>query len=279
MPLGISFFTLTQVAYLVDCHRGEVTGGRSFIHYALFVSFFPHLLAGPILYHGDMMRQFADQALRRVNWDNMARGWGGPSGECAECLNGTHGDGRRQWSITTRALGTLGRAKFGTKCYVCVPGGTRSEGTKGDGDGHTTSCAPAVVVAFREVSYRHSEPNQHFIKMRYLLANPTKYDAYAFGSSRVGNIDLAKINNGRQWYNMTYSDGLPAEWIADIKLMLARGVQVKELLIALDDRSYQMLPESHLHDYMRLPYREDELLRTYMVYLLKRPSGHDKAIL
>lgn len=75
LPLGISFFTLTQVAYLVDCYRGEVAmGSRGIVNYALFVSFFPHLLAGPILYHGDMMRQFGDATLRRVNWENMARG-------------------------------------------------------------------------------------------------------------------------------------------------------------------------------------------------------------
>lgn len=75
LPLGISFFTLTQVAYLVDCYRGEVAlESRGLVNYALFVSFFPHLLAGPILYHGDMMRQFSDATLSRVNWENMARG-------------------------------------------------------------------------------------------------------------------------------------------------------------------------------------------------------------
>lgn len=73
LPLGISFFTITQMVYLVDCYEG-VAKERNFIHYALFVSFFPHLLAGPILYHRPMMKQFKDTALRRVNWDNMGRG-------------------------------------------------------------------------------------------------------------------------------------------------------------------------------------------------------------
>ena len=73
LPLGISFFTITQMVYLVDCYEG-VAKERNLIHYALFVSFFPHLLAGPILYHRPMMKQFKDAASRRVDWDNMGRG-------------------------------------------------------------------------------------------------------------------------------------------------------------------------------------------------------------
>lgn len=73
LPLGISFFTITQMVYLVDCYEG-VAKERKLIHYALFVSFFPHLLAGPILYHRPMMKQFKDSSLRHVDWDNMGRG-------------------------------------------------------------------------------------------------------------------------------------------------------------------------------------------------------------
>ncbi len=50
LPLGISFFTFTQIAYLVDAYRGE-TQKYSLSSFSLFVSFFPHLIAGPILYH------------------------------------------------------------------------------------------------------------------------------------------------------------------------------------------------------------------------------------
>lgn len=57
LPLGISFFTFQQVAYLVDTWRGEVKE-RSFARYALFISFFPQLIAGPIVHHKEMMPQF-----------------------------------------------------------------------------------------------------------------------------------------------------------------------------------------------------------------------------
>ena len=73
LPLGISFFTITQLLYLFDCYVG-VAKDHNFIHYALFVSFFPHLMAGPILYHRQMMSQFNNPELRRINWENIARG-------------------------------------------------------------------------------------------------------------------------------------------------------------------------------------------------------------
>jgi alginate O-acetyltransferase complex protein AlgI len=58
LPIGISFFTFTQIAYLVDVYVGKVRE-RQPIHYALFVTYFPHLIAGPVLHHAEMMPQFA----------------------------------------------------------------------------------------------------------------------------------------------------------------------------------------------------------------------------
>jgi alginate O-acetyltransferase complex protein AlgI len=57
LPLGISFFTFTQIAYIVDAYRGKVSD-HSFSKYLLFVTYFPHLIAGPILHHKDMISQF-----------------------------------------------------------------------------------------------------------------------------------------------------------------------------------------------------------------------------
>lgn len=61
LPIGISFFTFTQIAYLVDVAGGQ-REERNFIHYVLFVTYFPHLIAGPILHHAEMMPQFRDPA-------------------------------------------------------------------------------------------------------------------------------------------------------------------------------------------------------------------------
>jgi D-alanyl-lipoteichoic acid acyltransferase DltB (MBOAT superfamily) len=73
LPLGISFFTFTQIAYLADCRRG-LARDYDWLNYGLFVTFFPHLLAGPILHHSEMMPQFADANGKRVDWDNFSRG-------------------------------------------------------------------------------------------------------------------------------------------------------------------------------------------------------------
>ncbi len=73
LPLGISFFTFTQIAFLVDTYQGKVKE-YNFVHYVLFVTYFPHLIAGPVLHHKDMMPQFAHNATYRINWDNVATG-------------------------------------------------------------------------------------------------------------------------------------------------------------------------------------------------------------
>ena len=57
LPVGVSFYTFTQIAFLVDAYRGQVAR-YALPHYALFVTYFPHLIAGPILHHRDMIPQF-----------------------------------------------------------------------------------------------------------------------------------------------------------------------------------------------------------------------------
>jgi len=73
LPIGISFFTFTQIGYLVDCRQGQVEE-RSFLSYVLFVTFFPHLIAGPILHHREIMPQFANDATYRFRSDYFAPG-------------------------------------------------------------------------------------------------------------------------------------------------------------------------------------------------------------
>lgn len=73
LPIGISFFTFQLIAYLVDSYRG-LTAEYSFLDYLLFISFFPQLIVGPIVHHGEMVPQFEDKRNWNVNWDNVARG-------------------------------------------------------------------------------------------------------------------------------------------------------------------------------------------------------------
>lgn len=73
LPLGISFFTFTQTAYLVDAYRGE-TKAYSKSDYLLFVTIFPHLIAGPIIYHKDTIPQFSEEKRYHFDYDNFAKG-------------------------------------------------------------------------------------------------------------------------------------------------------------------------------------------------------------
>ena len=73
LPLGISFFTFTQIAFLVDAYQGKVRE-YNLVHYGLFVTYFPHLIAGPILHHGEMMPQFARREIYHPQYDLIAAG-------------------------------------------------------------------------------------------------------------------------------------------------------------------------------------------------------------
>lgn len=73
LPIGISFFTFTQIAFLADAYAGKVTEYR-FIYYVLFVTYFPHLIAGPVLHHKEMMPQFDEGRNYRIDGANFAIG-------------------------------------------------------------------------------------------------------------------------------------------------------------------------------------------------------------
>ena len=73
LPLAISFFTFQQIAYLVDSYRGE-TREYDFLNYALFVTFFPQLIAGPIVHHSEMMPQFASRWNLVVRYKHILTG-------------------------------------------------------------------------------------------------------------------------------------------------------------------------------------------------------------
>lgn len=73
LPLGISFFTFQQVSYIIDYYKGEVPD-YDILDYAVYVTFFPQLIAGPIVYHNEFIPQFHDKENKKLNWDNMTKG-------------------------------------------------------------------------------------------------------------------------------------------------------------------------------------------------------------
>jgi D-alanyl-lipoteichoic acid acyltransferase DltB (MBOAT superfamily) len=73
LPLAISFYTFQQITYLVDCYRGSIKG-TGFINYCLFVSFFPQLIAGPIVRYNEFVPQLERDSNKSINYRNMSVG-------------------------------------------------------------------------------------------------------------------------------------------------------------------------------------------------------------
>lgn len=116
------------------------------------------------------------------------------------------------------------------------------------------------------------EPNKNYIKTKYILNNPDKYDSFIFGSSRVGAIEAELIPNGN-YYNMTYSQGLPAEWLDNVETFLENGVRIKNVIIALDDFSFTVDPSSHYKEPLRIPYSKlNNPFKFFKYYLLRDPN-------
>ena len=73
LPLGISFFTFQQLSFIVDSYkRYDLT--YDFLDYCLFVTFFPQLIAGPIVLPTEMLPQFEAEENKKINWENMNKG-------------------------------------------------------------------------------------------------------------------------------------------------------------------------------------------------------------
>jgi alginate O-acetyltransferase complex protein AlgI len=70
LPVGISFYTFESMSYVIDIYRGVASPAKSYLDYACFISFFPHLVAGPIIRYSDILHQFRD-----INWVRKGPDW------------------------------------------------------------------------------------------------------------------------------------------------------------------------------------------------------------
>lgn len=75
LPLGISFFTFKQIAYIVDCYQMEEKVSYKWIEYASYVTFFPQLISGPIGLHYEFIPKMREKTLKKINYDNMSQGF------------------------------------------------------------------------------------------------------------------------------------------------------------------------------------------------------------
>lgn len=116
------------------------------------------------------------------------------------------------------------------------------------------------VFHWRSRRFTTATPNENFIKTKYILRNPKKFNAFIFGSSRAGNLPadaLPKDLNGKTlyWYNMTYSLGIPSEHYLSLKTFLENGVGIDFVIVEFDELSMYVSIEQHKNDLLRIPYQ------------------------
>ncbi len=113
------------------------------------------------------------------------------------------------------------------------------------------------------------EPNKNYLKMKNVLSHPDRYDSFLFGSSRVGFIDVSRMEDGN-YYDMMYSEGLPAEHLDNLKQMIKHGIVPKNVTLGVDDITYFVDPALHTNQLYRLPFPWDgtpsEKLGFYLRY-------------
>ena len=122
-----------------------------------------------------------------------------------------------------------------------------------------------------------TEPNRNFVSIEHLLAHSDDYDSLLFGSSVVNYIDVRHMPEGR-WYNMTTAEGVPAEFLEDLRLLIGSGMKLSRVQVGLDDFSYQIDP---VHHRSQLLNRQHYLIigqwapRYFLDYYLRMPTKNE----
>lgn len=112
---------------------------------------------------------------------------------------------------------------------------------------------PFNVFHAERIRINGSESNKNYIKMKYILANPEKYDSFLFGSSRVGMIRTNKIQ-GENCYNMTSPSVVPAWHLLNIETLLKNNIRPRKIYIGVDSYSYPDDYTKQINDPIGCPY-------------------------
>lgn len=109
------------------------------------------------------------------------------------------------------------------------------------------------------------EANKNFIKTKYILSNPDKFDSLIFGSSRAGFVDVTQLNDGT-YYNLCSSEAVPAEHLHILKVLKKNGFVPENVLIFMDDISCFVDPATHEQMLYRVPYPSGGLISHLKFY-------------
>ncbi|MDR3341186.1 MAG: hypothetical protein LBT14_00080 [Treponema sp.] len=113
---------------------------------------------------------------------------------------------------------------------------------------------PYNVFHYKNVRDNGVAPNQNYIKMRYLLDNPGRFDALILGSSKVAPLDVGHINDSLRWYNMTHAWGTPREYFENLQVLIERGIIPSLVLLGIDTASGWLDPDISIRTLGTNPY-------------------------
>ena len=121
-----------------------------------------------------------------------------------------------------------------------------------------------------DLSNQKTGPSERYLKIKHLINHPKKYNSYIMGSSRVSKIFVNNIEDNNSWYNLAYPEGVPAEHLSDIKLLLNNDVSICNLYIGIDNISFLVSPNSHNDKLIFQPY--DSRPAVLLKFLMAKPS-------
>lgn len=115
---------------------------------------------------------------------------------------------------------------------------------------------PYNIFHYEEPRDNGVEPNKNFIKTKYVLSHPDKFDSFLFGSSRAGFMDVSLLSEltGDKWYNMASSEATVSEHLNIINTFIKEGIIPKNVFIMVDDISCFVDPKQHENMLYRVPY-------------------------
>lgn len=113
---------------------------------------------------------------------------------------------------------------------------------------------PYNIYHYDNVRMHSGEMNLRYVKTKYILSHPDKFNSFIFGSSRVGYIHTEQLNDeNTSWYNMTYSNGILPEIKETVKTFIKHGIKPKTILLGIDAVDGDNERE-HINDLLRKPY-------------------------
>ncbi|MCE2788489.1 MAG: DUF1574 domain-containing protein [Saprospiraceae bacterium] len=134
-------------------------------------------------------------------------------------------------------------------------------------------CIDPYGVFLRLYDHSPTEPNKRYIKIKHILDHPDAFDSFIFGNSRVNAFHTDQFPEGR-FYNMSYTIGVPANHLEEIRYLLEKGIKIKHIVIALDHTGLIENHEVKKDDLLRKRYPVGlfEKIKFYSSYLYSIPS-------